>query len=72
MESVSIVFESDDPMVIYDVDYPFTISPDRTRADVFVGKRPPLPLLINYTIGRGTEPRVVVEAVSRIHLSPAE
>ena len=72
LDEIDIRFLSDAPMVLYDVSYPFSITPDRTRADVYVGKRPPLPLDIRFTVARGTAPAVDIVARSDRHPDPLE
>lgn len=72
LESVSIRFSSDEPMTIYDVDYPYQLSPDRLSATIFVGPRPDLPLVINYTTTRTTAPRIEVSATSSVLPDPVK
>lgn len=72
LDELEIAFRSDEPMVLYDVSFPFSITPDRTRADVYVGKRPPLPLDIQFTVARGTTPAIDVVARSDRHPDPLE
>ncbi|MFW6262295.1 MAG: hypothetical protein ACOC6J_12005, partial [Spirochaetota bacterium] len=72
IDELEITFLSEEPMVLYDVSYPFTITPDSTRADVYVGKRPPLPLDVEFTVARGTAPAIDIVARSDEHPDPLE
>lgn len=72
IDELEITFLSEEPMVLYDVSYPFAITPDRTRADVYVGKRPPLPLDVEFTVARGTAPAIDIVARSDRHPDPLE
>ncbi|MFW6289196.1 MAG: hypothetical protein ACOC2Q_05390, partial [Spirochaetota bacterium] len=72
LEDVSIRFTSTQPMILYDVSLPFSISADQRSARVFVGKRPRLPLVIDFTVARGTGPAIEIIAGSRAHPDPLE
>lgn len=72
IDELEITFLSDAPMVLYDVSYPFSITPDRRRAEVYIGKRPPLPLAIEFTVARGTSPAIDIVARSERHPDPVE
>ena len=72
LEDVSIQFSSTEPMILYDVSLPFSIAPDQRSARVFVGKRPRLPLVIDFTVARGTGPAIEIIAESRSHPDPLE
>ncbi|MFW6355513.1 MAG: hypothetical protein ACOC2Y_02225 [Spirochaetota bacterium] len=67
IEELSISFSSGEPMVLYDVSFPFAIAPDQRTAEVYVGKRPPLPLVVDFTVARGTSPSIEVVAESNVH-----
>ncbi|MCI0479005.1 hypothetical protein L0Y59_00465, partial [Candidatus Uhrbacteria bacterium] len=67
VDRIAVRFESDEPMVIYDVDFPFRMASDRRSAEVFIGLRPPLPLVINYTIGQGTDASIRIESEGGAH-----
>ncbi len=68
--NVSVSFTSPDPMVIYDVGYPVDVSPDRRSARISIGRRPPLPLVVNFTLARGVNPTIEIEAESLAHPDP--
>ena len=70
LDSVKILLSSESPMTIYDVDLPYRLSQDRLSASIFVGRRPPLPLEINYTTAIETAPRIEVVAGSSFHPNP--
>jgi len=72
IESVSVRLESDEPMVLYDVGFPFSIAADRRSADVFIGRRPPLPLIVDFTVGRNTMPSIEIVAQGTTHPQPLE
>ena len=70
LEQVRVLLTSDEPMTIYDVDFPYQLAPQRTSAEIFIGRRPPLPVVVNYTTTRDTEPRIEVVAQSSTHPEP--
>lgn len=72
VDALSITFESDEPMVIYDVSLPFSLAPDRRSARVYVGARAPLPLDVEFTVARGTSPAVEIVATADSHPEPIE
>ncbi|HKJ86843.1 MAG TPA: hypothetical protein VKA06_12250, partial [Spirochaetia bacterium] len=72
LENVSIEFTSTQPMILYDVSLPFSIAADQRSARVFVGRRPRLPLVIDFTVARGTGPAIEIVAESRSHPDPLE
>ena len=72
IDDVSILLTSPEPMIIYDVSYPFTISADRRTAIISVGRRPPLPLVVDFTLARGIAPTIEIEAESAVHPEPLE
>jgi len=59
-------------MTIYDVDFPYRLAPDRLTAEIFIGRRPDLPLVVNYTTTRETAPRIEITARSPMHPEPIE
>ncbi|MCK4515982.1 MAG: hypothetical protein KAU31_12030, partial [Spirochaetaceae bacterium] len=67
LEEVEVLFSSEQPMTIYDADFPYHLAPDRLSAEIFIGRRPQLPLVINYTTTSDTAPRIEVIARSPVH-----
>ncbi len=67
LEEVEVHFSSEQPMTIYDADFPYHLAPDRLSAEIFIGRRPQLPLVINYTTTSDTAPRIEVIARSPVH-----
>jgi len=67
LEEVEVLFSSEQPMTIYDADFPYRLAPDRLTAEIFIGRRPRLPLVINYTTTSDTAPRIEVIARSSVH-----
>jgi hypothetical protein len=72
IEDLGVTFASEQPMVLYDVSFPFSIAPDQRSAEIFIGKRPPLPLVVDFTVARGTSPSIEIVAESDVHPSPVE
>jgi hypothetical protein len=70
IDSIELSFSSDTPLEIYDVSFPFTLAPDRLSARIHIGRRPDLPLVVEYTLARGTAPRIRIETVSSVHPEP--
>ncbi len=69
---ISVEFTSPDPMIIYDVSYPFDITPDRRSAVISIGRRPPLPLVVDFTLARGVSPAIEIVAESLAHPDPLQ
>jgi hypothetical protein len=72
LEDVEVMFFAESPMTIYDAEFPYRLAPDRLSAQIFIGKRPRLPLVINYTTTRETTPRIEVVARSSVNPDPIE
>ncbi len=70
MQALTVRLVTPTPLLLYDINFPYTMSTDRTTAEVHIGKRPPNPLVVNYTIPRGVSPRIDVEAVTGRHPQP--
>ena len=72
LDTVSVSFSSREPMVLYDVNYPYTLNAEQTGATISIGRRPPMPLVVAFTVAQGTAPSVVVTATSTSHPDPFE
>ncbi len=70
LQTLSVRLFSEQPLVLYDASFPFTISADQRTAEIHIGDRPPLPLTIDYTVGGVLVPGVEVRASSAIHPQP--
>lgn len=70
IEEVSVRFSNDLPMLIYDINYPFTLSDDRTSATIHIGTRPGSTVEIGYTLARGTYPRIDIDVTTNQHPEP--
>ena len=70
LESLAVQFASEEPLEIYDISYPFSRSPDQRTAEVHIGRRPDVPIRIEYTMATGTYPGVTIVAHSSHHPEP--
>ncbi len=59
---VSVSLSSLRPIIVYDLNYPFTYSADNRRVTVHIGVNPPDPLNIDYTIPSGDTPIESIDA----------
>jgi hypothetical protein len=67
IDYLGITLSSDVLLELYDANFPFTRSPDLRSVQIHIGRRPDLPLQVEYTVARGTYPRVSVTARSSSH-----
>lgn len=70
IEELSVRFLSDEELVLFDVSFPFVVGADRRSAEVFIGRRPQLPIVVDFTLARGTAPSIEVVAESDVHPEP--
>ena len=70
IDYLSIALSSDEPIELYDANFPFTRATDLKSILIHIGRRPELPLQVEYTLARGTYPRVAIEARSASHPEP--
>ncbi len=62
-DSLEITFHGTDEFLIYDIQYPYTLSDDGTRARVYIGRNPPIPLELDTIFLAGTVRTMRVQAV---------
>lgn len=73
LQSLSVTLFSEQTLQLFDVSFPFQMSPDQRQAEIFIGNRPPLPLIIDYTVSADQAlPGVEIRATSSNHPSPLE
>lgn len=70
VDELSVRFTSDEELVLYDVSFPFVVGSDRRSAEVFIGRRPELPLAVDFTLARGSAPSIEIVAESDVHPEP--
>lgn len=72
VDDLRIRFVSQEPMIIYDASFPITVAPDQLGAEILIGRRPELPLTVDFTLGGDVTPSVEIEATSFVHPDPLE
>ena len=53
-EHILLQFSGRGEFLVYDVNFPFTLNPDRKSADIHIGRNPPLPLTVDIVFPAST------------------
>lgn len=61
-EKISFTLYSDEPLTLYDSNYPAEWLPGQKKLEVFIGSNPPLPLNISLTLNRTAEAMYSIQA----------
>lgn len=64
VRDVDFRLESDEPMIVDDTDFPYTLSEDGRRLQVHIGRNPPMPLSVDVTVRSDGPPRLRVVATT--------
>lgn len=73
VQTLEVRLFSEEPLLLYDVSFPFAMTADQREATIFIGNRPPLPLVVDYTVAADRRlPGVEVVAFSTNHPDPLE
>ncbi len=62
-DDLTIRLEAPESFLLFDANFPFSVSDDGTSADIYVGTRPPVPLEVEYTVPAGVQIETSIEAL---------
>lgn len=64
LAEVSCRIRADGTVVLYDANFPFSYSPEDRSAELYIGRTPPLPLVIEFTLPRSSVVTAELELVA--------
>jgi hypothetical protein len=72
IDDLEIRFTSNEPMILYDANFPLRVAADELSARILVGRRPEMPLTVIFTLSALTSPTISITATSKTHPDPLE